>query len=62
MQSGGGGGARSGPGHVALKLTPVFYVALGRMAGGKPPVDKHHSHARPLHVAHASSAPAAPAR
>lgn len=39
-----------------LLLTPVFYVALRKLTGGKPIVDKHHTHTQPLHGA----APAAP--
>ncbi len=32
-----------------LLLTPVFYVALRKLTGGKPILDKHHSHTQPLH-------------
>ncbi|GJG93105.1 efflux RND transporter permease subunit [Cupriavidus pauculus] len=39
-----------------LMLTPVFYVALRKLTGGKPILDKHHSHTQPLHGA----APVAP--
>ncbi|WP_061959239.1 efflux RND transporter permease subunit [Cupriavidus pauculus] len=39
-----------------LLLTPVFYVALRKLTGGKPILDKHHTHTQPLHGA----APAAP--
>jgi len=35
-----------------LLLTPVFYVALRKMAGSKPIVDKHHTHTEPLHAEH----------
>ncbi|WP_420998398.1 efflux RND transporter permease subunit [Cupriavidus sp. 30B13] len=31
-----------------LLLTPVFYVALRKMAGSKPIVDRHHIHAGPV--------------
>ncbi|WP_454733674.1 MULTISPECIES: efflux RND transporter permease subunit [Cupriavidus] len=43
-----------------LMLTPVFYVALRKMAGGRPLVDKHHAHTQPLHAGHAPAVPAAP--
>jgi multidrug efflux pump len=32
-----------------LLLTPVFYVALRKLTGGKPILDKHHTHTQPPH-------------
>ncbi|CAG9164330.1 efflux RND transporter permease subunit [Cupriavidus pampae] len=32
-----------------LLLTPVFYVALRKLTGGKRLIDKHHTHTQPLH-------------